>query len=718
MKLPRISLSRSDWSALGLITLAVLIFYAPVWLLGKWMPSGGGDLVSFIWPTYTFSGRMLQSGQLPLWNPHLYSGAPFWADNQSGVLYPANWLLFALPSLPYQAMEAMVIAHIWFTGIAMYVCLRLKDPARERSINAPAAALGAIAWMFSDVFVTHQGHYNLIAVAAWLPLVFLGAWRGLRDLDWRWATFGGVAFGIGTLAGHGQITYYTALLIGSIGLWWIGVWVVASLRQTSKTETQSKTRQVAPLFKRLGMLVLITAIGLGLSAGGWLPALEMTTYTARAELVYDEAAKFSLAPQALIGLVAPWVYGRGPFQFSGDFDRVAVGYIGVGSLLLAFYGMVQGIRQRQGWAIFLMILWLVAFLAALGRYFPLHRLLYDIVPGFQNLRAPARLVLLVDLAWAMLAALGLASIRWERLSKTGISTALPWVAGLVVAAELIGFGAMVEVNDDDPSAGYATYASAVEWLAQQPDGPFRIDTYFPPDAGWQQPDFAALYGGPLYDIYGIFNPLTIATYQTYYQSLGWRGSAPYNCLGVRYVLTAGEAPGDATFVPAHQTDSGLAIYENSQALPMALVVHHAVIVEDQSKAWELVHAPDWDARSVVYIEGGPPLEAQTPEREPDLTYTRYKANQIELTVMVDTPAYLVLGEVYYPGWQATVDGQPASIYRANSTFRAIYLEQPGEHIVSLAFCPITVYAGLASSIITVSAIAGMVRYLRKKSPNS
>lgn len=232
---------RADLAALLLITLAALAFFAPVWAGGGWLPYGGGDLVSFLWPTYSFAARSLP-GELPLWNPHQYGGAPFWADNQSGVLYPPNLLLaLLLDDLPYQALEALVMAHVWLAGAAMYACLRLirrGDPIPP----APAAA-GAIAFMLSDVFVTHQGNLNLIAVAAWLPLVFLGVWRGLEPargdpepaapggtrlsrgaaaLADRWIVLAGVAFGLGTLAGHAQMTYFTALLTGGAGLWRLG----------------------------------------------------------------------------------------------------------------------------------------------------------------------------------------------------------------------------------------------------------------------------------------------------------------------------------------------------------------------------------------------------------------------------------------------------------------------------------------------------------------
>lgn len=675
---------RADLAALLLITLVVLAFFAPVWAHGGWLPSGGGDLVSFLWPTYNYAARSLP-GDLPLWNPHLYGGAPYWADNQSGILYPPNLLSFLLlDELPYALLEGLVMAHIWLAGVSMYVCVRLL----RWPVAAPAAAatVAAISFMLSDVFITHQGNLNLIAVAAWLPLVFLGTWNGLAargGLLNRWTLLAGTTFGISTLAGHAQMTYFTGLLVGAAGLWHLAL----ALRNR---------RQLVTVVGRLAVIGLIT---FGLSAAALLPTLEMTGYTARAGLSYEDAARYSLPPQALIGLVAPDVYGRGPAAFTGTWDRVEVGYMGALALALVVVGAVAGLRRRDGLTLWLVIVAAVALLLALGAYFPLHRLAYTLIPGFQSIRVPARFVLLFNFAGAILAAQGVRYLM-ARVELRRIMPAAGWVLAGLVAAELVIMGAGIEVQADDPRGGFA-HADAVAWLQSQPDAPFRIEGATPL---WQ-PDSAALHGGPLFDIYGISNPLALAAYDTYYWGVGSRGSALYNFLGAKYVIAAtdGEPPGDASFVPVYEADSGVTVYLNTGAEPLARLVYRA---ESTDSAWDAIHDPAWDASAVVYVEDGPPLDSDPPEGA-GLFFTVYDPNTLAVVVNTPAPAYLLLAEVWYPGWQAFIDGTPAPIYRANTAFRTVYLPEPGEHTVLLAFRPTSVIVGLALTGLTVLALLGV-----------
>ena len=67
---------RADLLCLAGLLILALAFFWPVTLGLGFIPRGGGDLASFLYPIYAFAQRVLHSGHLPLWNPHLYLGAP------------------------------------------------------------------------------------------------------------------------------------------------------------------------------------------------------------------------------------------------------------------------------------------------------------------------------------------------------------------------------------------------------------------------------------------------------------------------------------------------------------------------------------------------------------------------------------------------------------------------------------------------------------------
>ena len=111
---PPTSNFQKDLLALILILLVALAFTWPIFTPNYIIPQGGGDLVSFLWPNYRYAAQhlnlqslisnpqsLIPNLQSLLWNPTLYSGTPFIADNQNGFFYPPNFLLFLLfPDLP------------------------------------------------------------------------------------------------------------------------------------------------------------------------------------------------------------------------------------------------------------------------------------------------------------------------------------------------------------------------------------------------------------------------------------------------------------------------------------------------------------------------------------------------------------------------------------------------------------------------------------------
>ena len=777
-----------DVLALGVIALATLGFFWQLFFTDDtWMPAGGGDLVSFLYPLYRFAARNLRRGVVPLWNPYLYGGAPFAADNQSGLFYPVNLLFFLLfPDVTYPTMELLAVFHFFLAGVFMYICLRYLPATQRPSVPASkrhdarplsrlAALAGAIAFMFSDLFVTHFGNLNMIAVAAWLPLIFLCYHRAMTEQRPGMAAAAGAFLGIATLAGHIQITLFIAFALALYTLC-LGASFHPSLpgRGRGRVDTLKRISKLSLLrslvYPLTRYLVPCCLVALCLAALALIPSYEMASHTVRAEMTYQEASRYSLPPVGLVGLIIPGLFGRGPAGFWGPWDRVEVGYIGVLPLILA---ALAALLRRDRLTRFLLGLAIVSLLLAFGGYTILHGWLY-LLPGFDKVRAPARFIYLLDFALAALAALGLDALLrplghrtravfrrlmklaagvWLGIAVIGLSLGyhailiaqgrdttiyqrtVSAVNGLVffllilaaslvvlhlrryrwgrramglmavglIVLDLFSMGAYTDLEHNDPTVGYQ-HPEAIEFLKSDP-GYYRIDTGTGVWDVWQ-PDGSLLYS--IFDVSGIWNPLQLADYRRYWDAVGVRGlrsSRLYDFVNAKYVIGHKDVPLDwDKFVPVFDRDSQVNIYLNTQALPRALLVHQAVAVPDQESAFVQIQDPSFDPASSVVVEGGKPLDVSAEGEADSLDITAYGPNAMRLTARTSAEAYLVLSEVYYPGWMAYVDGRAAPVLRANYAFRAVYLE-PGYHEVRLVFEPLSWKVGLGISVATWVGLA-------------
>ena len=90
----------------------------------------------------------------------------------------------------------------------------------------------------------------------------------------------------------------------------------------------------------------------------------------------------------------------------------------------------------------------------------------------------------------------------------------------------------------------------------------------------------------------------------------------------------------------------------------------------------------------------------------------YEPNRLTYQSASDKGGVIVFSEIYYPGWEALVDGKPVDIARVNYTLRAIRVEA-GQHEIELRFFPQTVekteaVAHIALILLVLSVIAAIV----------
>ena len=294
-----------------------------------------------------------------------------------------------------------------------------------------------------------------------------------------------------------------------------------------------------------------------------------------------------------------------------------------------------------------------------------------------------------------------------------------WLSSLVVASLLIGLlffdlsatGAYTDISPTAPTGGYE-HTALVDFLHSEPTLG-RIDTRTDINDLWQ-PDSATLYG--LEDVGGIANPLLLEHWHQLWEALGGRQSQLYDMLHITHVVVRDGTPlpdgkfelvfdaperwhSIATVMPCHGPGWSTIYYRWRRAMPRL----------------SALQAPDFDPRQRAIVQGdqsrsvalAPAAGAET------VKVVHHGTNTLTIAVAATSPGFLVLSELWYPGWRATVNGEIVSVMRTNAALRGLAIPA-GESTVELWFTPDSWRAGL------LAAIAGwvllLIIFIFEKSP--
>lgn len=180
------------------------------------------------------------------------------------------------------------------------------------------------------------------------------------------------------------------------------------------------------------------------------------------------------------------------------------------------------------------------------------------------------------------------------------------------------------------------------------------------------------------------------------------------------------------YIPVFKSpDNNQIVLENRSVLPKAWLVPSVVITTDTNQMFSILHNPAFNPARFALVESAAPLQMQNaaiPTAVPpgQVVVSSYEDERILLKAETVANGLLILGEKYYQGWKALVDGQEVPIYPVNHVLRGVYLT-PGQHQVEFVFDPLPFKIGKYLTLGSFAVFAGMlVRewFLRRKGMKS
>jgi len=742
-----------------------------------------GDFSAQFWAFTTFEVRELSAGRLPLWNPYTFAGAPFWADVQSAVFYPPS-LLTLLLSTPWGfslfALEIEAIAHFWLAATFTYLFVR------RITGNRPAAFIAALTFTFSGYLTGYPSQQLAVLEAdVWLPLILFfihqayerrseGGSR-LVDKSANQATkngpppaplllrsptlsllLAGVAWGMTLLAGHPQSGLIVAY-ISAAYLFFLGLTTPGSIRFMRST------------LQAIGHAALFLTTGLALAAIQFLPAVEYTRLSVRAEGAYDRmSGGFPLTD--LIQILLP-----------GQVSFYSPLYVGIGGLLLAVWVIFTAAPRRH--IVFWGLVAGITLLITLGGNTFLYSPLYLGAPGMSVFRGQERWAFATAFSLAVLAGYGFKQLANMQIVNDKLQTLARLTRYLFLLALLFDFLFFYGLNDAGwtPASPFygllgastlLTILLALAWLLWRfaPRLPAVLFTgltaalicfdlfttnwqtnLYPQPPEWHtrrpavveaiQNDVATSPSEPfrvynefrVYDNYGIplaledlwgASPLRPDRYDKFLAP-PMPIERAWELLNVKYVITWRET----LYVPSTiiyqepAEDGSTYVHRLAEAGPRAWLVTQAEIAGDAAILQKIAD-PAFDRWRIALLEpGAEPFSDQLNQTATDnsrsplpaLRYTVHSPNALSVTVSTASPTLLILSETYYPGWQATIDGQPVPLLRADFILRAVPIPA-GKHTIELTFRPLsfTIGAIISGLAVIMLVIFLILTYFRPK----
>ncbi|MBC7326526.1 YfhO family protein [bacterium] len=660
------------------------------------------DSIAQFYPWRTFLGESLRNGILPLWNPYQFCGYPFYANGQSALFYPFNWLS---PLLGKMFMGFQAFIHLFLAGFLLYIfLLKLR-------LSSASAVFASLTYMLSG-FITSWLHLPTVSnTFVWAPLCLLGVEFALEGKIVKAFFLSIFSILLTSLGGHPQFLLYTLFLFV--------IYLILRI-------LMEKRVSLASIFLPL----IAIGTGLILSSVQLLPLFEFSRLAHRGGNIgsqsYNAFISLSMPIERLIGLFLPNFFGnpaKGNYWGGGEYIEYSL-YFGLLPLLFLPFSF----RGERKYAIPFLAISLLFLLLILGT--PLNIPLYFLVPGWSQTGSPSRLISVFTLCSVISAGIGFDALLknpppFRKLLPIATTIVLLPFFLFALSYREEPFATLRAVVPQFPLIDFlklfliplvfifiTRYKRrllphfAILFLLLDLFPIARSHLYFSPNKMvLPRPAYMRELEGNIYRILAVTPRWSLYRYPP--------ACLPPNTATLYHMLDVGGYDSlyplyYKSFLDNLEGENTAPLENGNMLLPKSLKQQNLQLL-----GVKFVFSPIYidtpylrlrrDGETKVYEFTGKPLrfalmdDSFKPQGEVRLL--NYGPNEVELEVSGNKNGYLILTDTIYPGWRAFIDGKEEKI-TPFYVFRSVYVPK-GKHLVSFRFRPISFKIGLYLSTFTL-----------------
>lgn len=658
-----------------------------------------GEISRYYLPGHAIMAEAWQLKHLPLWASQIYCGFPLFASGQLGIFYPFNFLAHIFFA-PEYALTFLLISHFLLTGFFTYLY------ARALGLEESAGLVASLVYTFGGFLIANLMHVSIIFTATWLPLGFYFLERYIQDRNRSFLLWFSLVVALQTLAGNQHIVLCSIIVYTAYFAWF---W-----------SREKLPRSEAVYFTALVLL------GLSLAGIQLVPYRELLMNGVRSANYNYGAAFFPV--RNLITYIFPNYFGwqspaANPYYYGlANYWDLAC-YIGIAPLVLALVAIMFRLTRHLNFFIFI-------FASALVFSFGHH---------------PAGIygsLLLVSFSLAILAGFGLKIIL---LKKERFSLVLKRIYVLIGSFMLLAFGlgyCLILIGKERlvsiaghfsrlPFHQLASWADQLIGGLQYSLNLINLHVYvqliilflvYWIIKGFLQGELksksfqVALLGMIMCDLFNYSLGYNLATEKKqlmpsyrllnilkkdpdYFRVYNYKNQGQGFSPDMNMLWDIDEVSG---YAPVEIKTTNQQLKEIEQLdLPLALPwlgqknVKYIITSKEQKSSYlkQVFHGAQMYMYENAYFQERAYYQ-QNKQSRPIIAY--YYNGKIKIYTDLPVPDKLVLKEMYYPGWAASIDGIPALMEREEGTFSKLSIPA-GEHEVVFNYRPRSLLLGLGLS---------------------